>query len=396
MSLRVRLALILAALVATAVGLAAVVGYLASARRLEAEIDRTLADRTGEFVSLFEGPVRGRPGARGGPLELDQIRSGSRAALPRFLQLDVVVQFLDVDGVIVSHDEVDLPVGDAEQAVAAAGVPGVVRRTVDVDGIPYRMRTTAAAGGAVQVARDYRETANVLASLRNRFLVIGLIGALVAAALGWLVARQVTRPLEQLTAAAEAVARTGRLDAPVPAGSKDETGRLAASFSTMLAALAGSRDQQTRLVQDAGHELRTPVTSLRTNAEVLRRYPNLAPEQRDRILADIDIEARELGQLVDELVLLASGNQDETAPEPVGLGPLVEVVVERMRRRTGRTVSVTYAGPAAVAGQTGRARTGGGKPHRQRSQVRSRGADRGGGVRGTGRGTRPGARVRPR
>lgn len=354
MNLRVRLALILAALVTTAVGLAAVVGYLTSARRLEAEIDRTLADRSAEFVSLFEGPLRGPPGDRRGPAMQgipDEIRSRYRVELPRFLRLDAVVQFVDENGAVVGRGEVELPVGEPERAVAGAGVPAVALRTVDVDGVPYRMRTVAAAGGAVQVARDYRETLNVLASLRDRFLLIGLIGAIGAAAMGWLVARQVTRPLEQLTAAAETVARTGRLDAPVPPGRKDETGRLAASFSTMLAALASSRDQQAQLVQDAGHELRTPVTSLRTNAEVLRRYPSLAPEQRDRILADIDIEARELGQLVDELVLLASGAQDETPPEPVELAAVVGTVVERMRRRTGRDIVVTLAGPAEVTGR---------------------------------------------
>jgi len=144
----------------------------------------------------------------------------------------------------------------------------------------------------------------------------------------------------QLTDAAEEVATTGRFDVAVPAAGKDEPGRLARSFATMLAALSQSRDQQQQLVQDAGHELRTPLTSLRTNVETLQRYPNLPEETRESILADLESETRELGSLVDELVQLATDTWDDEPEENISIDQIVERVAERTRRRTGRVVEV--------------------------------------------------------
>ena len=154
----------------------------------------------------------------------------------------------------------------------------------------------------------------------------------------------------QLTDAAEEVAVTGRLDVDVPPAGRDESGRLARSFATMLAALSRSREQQQQLVQDAGHELRTPLTSLRTNVQTLQRFPELPADTRDAILADLDSETRELGSLVDELVELATDTRDDEPDETVDLAQLTERVVDRTRRRTGRTV-VLDAEPAPFVGR---------------------------------------------
>ena len=146
------------------------------------------------------------------------------------------------------------------------------------------------------------------------------------------------------------MAITGRLDVDVPAAGRDEPGRLARSFATMLAALGQSRDQQQQLVQDAGHELRTPLTSLRTNVETLQRYPDLPVETREAILLDLQSETRELGSLVDELVQLATDTWDDEPEEQVSLDQIVERVAERTRRRTGRDV-VVVAEAAVMLGR---------------------------------------------
>ncbi len=129
---------------------------------------------------------------------------------------------------------------------------------------------------------------------------------------------------------------------------RDEVGRLAASLTTMLDRLAAARAAQDRLVQDAAHELRTPLTRLRTNASVLRRIGELTPDARERLVADLQGETRELSHLVDELVELAlSGRGDgavDPAEEPVALAAVAERVAERVRRRTGRAVRVDADG----------------------------------------------------
>jgi two-component system sensor histidine kinase MprB len=277
----------------------------------------------------------------------------------------VVVQLIDADGaVIVSPAVAELPVDDADRAVAASDRPTEVSRDVAwLDG-DYAMLTRSlelgGAGGAggldgldgaVQVARSLAETERVLSSLRNVIGLAMVVVVIAAAAAGWLIARQVTRRLVALTGVAERVATTGELDVGEPVGGRDEVGRLDAAFHRMLAALARSREAQHRLVQDAGHELRTPLTSLRTNISVLRRHRALPAETNEKVLDDLDLEARELTTMVDELVELATDGYADEPMVDLALTPLVERVVERARRRTGRVI--TLDGDATeVAGRT--------------------------------------------
>jgi two-component system sensor histidine kinase MprB len=184
----------------------------------------------------------------------------------------VAFQCLDRSGDSVASIGVnELPINARDRVIAAAG-RGTQTRTASSDGTTWRVKTVGIAqGGAVQIARDYGETNRVLSSLKIWLFFVVIAASAVSALVGWLIARRSTKPLVQLTNAAEAVATTGRLDVEVPPAGKDEPGRLARSFATMLAALSQSRDQQQQLVQDAGHELRTPLTSLRTNVETLQR-----------------------------------------------------------------------------------------------------------------------------
>src|SRR5262249_48692563 len=161
--------------------------------------------------------------------------------------------------------------------------------------------------------------------------------------LGWLIARYATQPLEQLTKTAEHVAGTGDLSVTIATARRDEAGRLARSFATMLDALARSRAQQQQLVQDAGHELRAPLTSLRTNIEVLGRQHDLPEARRAALLADVQSELGELSTMVDELVTLAAEPRDEV-PQRIDLTELVEVQAARAGRRHEREVRLSGRG----------------------------------------------------
>jgi two-component system sensor histidine kinase MprB len=109
----------------------------------------------------------------------------------------------------------------------------------------------------------------------------------------------------------------------------------------MLDALHRSKREQQQLVQDAGHELRTPLTSLRTNVSVLRRrFDNLQPEAREQLLNDLDSETRELTDLVNELVELATESRDDEVTQTVALADIAEKVVGRARRRFTGTIEL--------------------------------------------------------
>jgi two-component system sensor histidine kinase MprB len=338
-SLRTRLvaALVLLATAATiAIGL---YSYRATGNRLLVEVDRSIDDRLRELAGR-DGEIRAMdPRARGGP----SASLGGPSDL-------VALQVIGRSGTPVRTSGPELPVGDAELSVAA-GDSELARREVTVDGERYRVWTVPLAGGrgAIQAARSLAETDRLLASLRDRIVLAVVAVAAAAALVGWLIARQVTRRLVRLTATAEEVASTGRLDVPVPVQGADEAGRLGTAFNEMLTALARSKDDQHRLVQDAGHELRTPLTSLRTNIAVLRRYEHLEPAARARLLDDLDGETRELSDLVDELVELATDRREHELDETVALGELAERVAARTRRRTGRTITVLADGSAVVA-----------------------------------------------
>jgi two-component system, OmpR family, sensor histidine kinase MprB len=334
-SLRVKIviALVLLACFATiAIGAAS---YVSTSRELHGQIDQSLADAANGMLHET------RPG---GPsvfvVPLDQTQS----TRPRNLE-QVLVQAIDGTGnITASPPSGALPVDDSDRAMAQNDDQGAASwREVSIDGEPFRMVTIAGGGGqgAVQLARSLAEVESVLDSILHRTLLATALVTLLAIAIGWFVARQITKRITRLTGAAEEVAATGRLDVAVPVDGNDEAGRLGAAFNEMLAALATSKDAQQRLVQDAGHELRTPLTSLRTNVSVLRRYDSLPPDSRARLVDDLDGESRELTTLVNELVELATDRRIDEPVDDVALGTLVDQAAERVRRRTSRTIDVS-------------------------------------------------------
>ncbi|MFJ2722517.1 ATP-binding protein [Streptomyces sp. NPDC087437] len=267
------------------------------------------------------------------------------------------VQVLGAHGEIVDHGTPPLPVTAGDKAVAAAAKAGkaVQYKDVHVKGEVYRIATVALGKGhgAVQVAQEFSDTEDLLRALQQRTLI--LMGAVVVAAglCGWWLARRITRRLVILTSAAEGVARTRRLGIEVPVTGYDEVGRLGRSFDRMLGRLAQSEEDQRRLVQDAGHELRTPLTSLRTNISLLRRIDELPPATREELVADLTQEARELTDLVNELVDLAAGQSDTEPVQRVDVADIAEDVAGLARRRSGRDIVVRSSGDTTIQGRPG-------------------------------------------
>ncbi|MGA1346302.1 MAG: ATP-binding protein [Ilumatobacteraceae bacterium] len=326
MSLRLRIALVLAAIAATATVAVGVVSYRVTADRLLEAVDDSLTQAGAVAISrrlderLFER----------GPL--------AELAVRVVLADGRVLQTTFADAFPVTRREADL-----------VGRPGQMRnRTARISGEEFRVHTIGFEDGLVQIGRPLEETNDVLATLRTRTALLVVAVSVLAAAVGALLAGRVTRPLRRLTDTAERVETTGRPDAgglrvePVVDGAtSDEVARLTNAFARMLDALERSRADQTRLVQDAGHELRTPLTSLRTNLDMLARYPDLDAGERAEMLTAVRAEAEELTALVNEVVQLASGESDDVEPEAVVVSTVVDEAVRRVERRTGRTIAVT-------------------------------------------------------
>lgn len=355
LTVRRKLVIALAAVALVVAALVGVIGYAFTSHVLSDEIDRSLAsaartlDAGGQVSTLITGTAvpdddgrdDGRDGGAfgAGPQERRDDRSPQQGIVQ-------AAQTVTAAGAVTVLVGFQLPVGEESAALDEERSEAPQVETVTIDGTHYRVLTAARGDGdgIIMVARDLSVTEEVLSRLGWSTAGIGFGVLLLAAAAGWLIARQITRRLTALTAAAEEIGVTGALQLGIDPTGHDEVARLGTAMQGMLAELARSREDQQRLVQDAGHELRTPLTSLRTNISVLKRYDELSPASRTELLEDVQSEARELTDLVNELVELATDRRHAEALETVDLAVVAERVVSLYRRRTSREIILTTTG----------------------------------------------------
>jgi two-component system, OmpR family, sensor histidine kinase MprB len=219
----------------------------------------------------------------------------------------------------------------------AQGASADLMESNDSDG--YFIYTLRAGDGAVQVARVADDDSPI-----TRFglgmLLIGLLCVVGGALVGRTVARTGLAPIDRLTAAAVRVAHTRDLDADIPDEGGGEIRRLIQSINDMLAALRDSRRAQRLLAEDAAHELKTPLTSLRLNVELLIRLDRrgtldsaLPAESRTRLLNDLGAQVAELSTLAAELTDLARGDVSDENTELLDLADVVVAAATRARSR---------------------------------------------------------------
>jgi two-component system, OmpR family, sensor histidine kinase MprB len=254
---------------------------------------------------------------------------------------DVKVGFITGDNRVVTTDEGPgadaITLGLPELAVARGQRDFSIRTITTPSGNEYRVAAVPRKGEGVALvlAQSLRNNEYTLEKLGLVLLLFGLIGVVAATIAGWAVARNGLRPVRRLTAAAEDIARTEKLDS-IEVEGNDEIARLASAFNAMLAALSASRDRQRQLVADAGHELRTPLTSLRTNLDLLVQADargGLSPESRTELMSDITFQIEELTTLIGDLTELARDERTPTTPEAVDLSETAARAVDRVRRR---------------------------------------------------------------
>lgn len=179
-------------------------------------------------------------------------------------------------------------------------------------------------------------------------LAIGLTVALALAALGGLwIGRRTLGPLESLANQAMAMSgsdATQRLRSP---GSTDELDRLAAAFNGLLDRLAAALHSQRQFMADASHELRTPVSIVRTTAQVALGRTDRAPGEYRESLEIVEEQTARMTRLVNAMFLLAraEANGIPMQPEPAYLDELVNEAVRGLRvLADARDVSVRVEG----------------------------------------------------
>ena len=210
-------------------------------------------------------------------------------------------------------------------------------RMIDVAGrSPYRMivsvvdrpdgRYDVAVGDSLALYHS------VLRQLVVALAVLGPAAAAVSLFGGYWLARRALAPVDRLTRAALTISATD-LHRRVPQdGTKDEVGRLAAAFNSMLGRLEAAFEETRRFTADAAHELRTPLAVLRTATEVALRADGTAEDFR-RVMDGQLKEIGRLSRLADQLLFLCredAGLRDER-PNEVRLDLLLEDLCETLQ-----------------------------------------------------------------
>ncbi len=348
-SFRARVALAAVAAATIVVMAAGGVLFATAGRDERRDLDRRLE---GEARGLA-GPraLFGGPGGPGGPVPApapgeDQIIGSGR-----------VVRVTRAGRTV--NEVGDLP-GNSQ--LPAPDQPGF--KTVDLDGQSWRVFTATGPPGldaSVQIAASL-EPINTRASGRRRATVLlGLAALALSGGLGWAFGGIALRPLARLRGAAAGVGSDEDLSARVPRGDgPDEIDALADSLNEMLARLEGSSGETRRALEasrrfaaDAGHELRTPLMSLRANVDSLSRNPDVPAEERARVLAAVRSELARLTAVLDALQELARGDARVTESfSGVDLAELADAAVDSLRTRRPK-VEVELKAPDGGVALTG-------------------------------------------
>jgi two-component system sensor histidine kinase BaeS len=146
-----------------------------------------------------------------------------------------------------------------------------------------------------------------LTSVNQSLLVAAIGGTVIAFLLGLFIARNLTHPLRQLTAATRAMAR-GDLEQHVSVESKDELGELGGAFNQMSFDLARANQTRRQMTADIAHDLRTPLTVIGGYAESIR--DGVLKPTRERFDAILN-EVQQLQRLVEDLRTLSQADAKE-------------------------------------------------------------------------------------
>lgn len=336
----VRTKVLSSVLVMAALGMAVAetASYVVQSQRLDARIDAALLQEVSEFRTLAEQGVDPETGRRFSGVEqllrtalARNVADDNETFLalvdgrPRFTPLGPrVVEIEDVPEVMsrvsslprdagVSLRSAESPVGTLRYAAVQVGIAG------------------QPAVGTYVVAYAVDRERTMLIDTAQTYVVVALLSLAGLALVGFVVVGRVLRPLELLRSAAQRTAQADVADGlqtePIPVRGSDEVSDLTRSFNAMLVRLRTAFTEQQQFLDDAGHELRTPVTIVRGHLELLDPgNPADVAETRDLLLDELD----RTGRLVEDLILLARAQRpDFVRTEPVDVAALTDEVLDK-------------------------------------------------------------------
>jgi two-component system, OmpR family, sensor kinase len=334
-----------ALLLAVAVVGGLVVQRIVLLERLESEVDAQLDEERSELELLADGrdPVTGDPFA-------DDARRVFDTFLERRPPQDDEAFVTFVDGELYRPTPGAYRLGERSELVDRwARLEAGERGSLDTAAGPVRYLAvpltaedeTRGVFLAAQFVRDQRAEVDVAVLVAAA--VAGVV-LLVATAAGWLVAGRLLQPVRRLTESARSISETD-LSRRLPVEGDDEIAELTRTYNAMLDRLDAAFAAQREFVDDAGHELRTPITIVRGHLEVMGDDP---AEQRETLTLVMD-ELDRMARIVNDLLVLAKAERpDFLVTEPTELSDLTTEILANARRLGDRRWTLESQAAGAI------------------------------------------------
>jgi signal transduction histidine kinase len=315
--------------------------------RLDERIDAALAQETQELRRLSSGndPETGRP-----------FRGDVPRILEVFLQRNVpsrneaFLTFLDGRPYLRSRAVAPYRLEVDQDLVERVGSVGATRWGTDVTpagriryvAVPLRVGGETRGVFVGAFFRDL-ETAEITPAVQAA-AGVGVVVLLMGSILAWRVARGILRPVGAVRTTAETISESD-LTRRIPVTGYDEISRLAATFNRLLDRLERAFRTQRAFVDDAGHELRTPITIIRGHLELL----DDDPQERQKTIGLVMDELDRMGRIVNDLLVLARAERpDFLDMEVVDVKALTEEVHGKARALAPRRWEIEGVGHGRV------------------------------------------------
>lgn len=346
-SVRTRIMAWVIVLTALAMTGAAGAAYLLEAERIDQRIDRSLKQEIDEFTSFQRDGVD--PDNGEAFTTIDRLLE---VALSRNVpdEHQTLAAFVDDSTLFPASGELALHADPGfREAVTSSDQP----RYGDYESADGQVRFATMPvvrggerGTFVVAAFTEREHAELTDTIRT-YIAVAVVALLLVALVGWLTAGRLLRPVRDVRRTAERISQTD-LARRIEVTGRDDVSMLARTFNDMLDRLEDAFATQRRFLDDAGHELRTPITIVRGHIELLDVEDTAeVTETRALVLDELD----RMSRLVEDLVVLAKAERpDFLRVGQVDVGRLTDDVFDKARALGDRAWRIDESADAVVAG----------------------------------------------
>ncbi len=268
-----------------------------------------------------------------------------------------IIQVVDRDGAVMTVLGARAPLPTHTSLVNVIVRGKIVFQTLATsESKALRVVTLRASHGpdvyGVEVAHPLDQIHVLLDRIRLSLVAAAIVILVAIVATDFVLTRQVLRPINAIVRQAGRLSNASLAESLPHPGEPGEVARLVETLNAMLARIRDNLEAQRRFTADAAHELRSPLTRLRTEIEVAMRRPRDVEEYRSILAATLE-EIERLGGLTENLLTLArldAGEGHQPGLVATRLGPIVEALVRRFEAMaTARAITLRAAPHTADA-----------------------------------------------